>query len=74
MAMLQVTLCASRLATLRKHITMRIHLVPQALRACVTQAVIIGNGLKHIEPHRPLFAFEVSWLEFDAIKRSNSAA
>lgn len=54
-------------AVARKGISVRIHAILDALGACVTEAVIVRNGLEHVEPHGSLLALEVPRLELDSV-------
>ena len=51
-----------------------IHAVLQPLRARITEAIVVRDGLKHVEPHSAFLAFEVTWLQLDAIQRADGAA
>lgn len=38
-----------------------------------SEAVIAGDRLKHVQPHRPFFRFEVAWLKLDTVEASDGA-
>ena len=44
------------------------------MRARITQTIVVRDGLEHVEPHSAFLAFEVTWLQLDAVQRADGAA
>ena len=51
----------------------RVHPILHALRVRVSQAVVVGNCLEHVQPNCPLLALKMARFNLDPVQRAQRA-